>query len=128
MAREDVLGLRALSVPGVAVVTLLFMRAHWAVMGRSGGRSIVLDGVETAIATFVLGGVFTPLIGDRVLTSPTMWFTVPAAQALIGGIIGTVWALALFQRTPASSAGSRRSPSRWACWPSSTAPPISPRD
>jgi hypothetical protein len=101
VAREDVLGLRALSVPGVAVVTLLFMRAHWAVMGRrSGGRSIVLDAVETAIATVVLGGVFTPLIGDRVLTSPTMWFTVPAAQALIGGIIGTVWALALFQRTP----------------------------
>jgi signal transduction histidine kinase len=101
VARQDVLGLRALSVPGVAVVTLLFMRAHWAVMGRrSGGRSIVLDAVETAIATVVLGGVLTPLIGDRVLTSPTMWFTVPAAQALIGGIIGTVWALALFQRTP----------------------------
>jgi hypothetical protein len=101
VAREDMFGLRPLSLPAVLIVTLLYMRAHFAVMRRrSGGRSVVLDAVETAIPTTVFIGAAVILFGDRLPGMPNSWWTLPCAVSLVGGLIGTVWAVVLYRRTP----------------------------
>jgi hypothetical protein len=101
VAREDVLGLRALAPLAVAVSIGLFMVCNTTLMRRrSGGRSVALDAVETAIVTTVVIAAMVLLIGDRLLRSPVPWFTYPGAGALTGCIVGLVWVTVLFHRTP----------------------------
>jgi hypothetical protein len=101
VARDDVWGLRALAPVAVGVSVGLFMVCNTTLMRRrSGGRSVVLDAVETAIASTVLVTALELLIGDRLLDSPVAWFTYPCSVALVGCVIGLVWVTVLFHRTP----------------------------
>ncbi len=80
----------AIIVFGVALV--MMMRS------RSGGRRLSIDMIEVAMIQVGIVALTPLLFGERILSGPATWFTVPAAFAAVALLSSCTWALLLFVR------------------------------
>jgi signal transduction histidine kinase len=88
-----------LGVPASVVSTVLLLGV---VMGlvrtRSGRLALSVDVTECAMVLVVLTAPAVLLWGDDVVSATDSWYTVPAAVAMLGSLVGFYWTAVLYMR------------------------------